>query len=277
MTFLKLINEAENALKLKKLPKEVAFKILFYLSESIKNLNDFSILINDIPSNDFIKKYQNALKQYIDEDKPLAYIIHSSYFCGREFIVNDQVHSPRIETEILVDYLSQKFENYSLLSILDLCAGTGIIGLSLKANLNYLNVTLSDFSKKAIINIKENANKLNLKVEILESNLFQKIDKKFDVIVCNPPYIKENAILDASVIKYEPHLALFGGLDGLEFYRKILSEIKKYLNSKFLIAFEIGIGQSDQIKKIFNQYFDNRIEIIKDHQNIDRFFIIDNL
>ena len=238
------------------------------------------------------KKYLKLIGQRC-RHIPLDKIIGYTEFFSLKIPYNHNVLTPRNETELLADklikdikdaYKKNKFA--SNLNLLDLCTGSGCLGLSVAHNTN-VNVTLSDISKQAIKIAKFN-NKYNNKLRQLEkkspinpnfvlSDLFDNIECKFDIIVCNPPYIKTEDLnsLEIEVRDFDPILALDGGKDGLDFYRKIIKLAPEYLsceNGLGKIYFEIGVGQSQAIVKLLEKKFEN-IEVIKDYSGIDRFII----
>ena len=201
-------------------------------------------------------------------DEPMAYILGYKEFYGRNFIVNKDVLIPRPETEMLVELI--KVEDNA--KILDLCAGSGCIGLTLALECKNTKVTLSDISPKAVEIIKKNAENLGVEVNMVESDLFSGIEGKFDIIVSNPPYIRSETIetLETAVKDYEPRLALDGGEDGLKFYKKIIPCSKKYLSENGRIFFEMGFDEGEQVAKILkeNNFID--VRIYKDLANLDR-------
>ena len=207
---------------------------------------------------------------------PVQYITKSVNFYGLELYVNESVLIPRFETEELVEntvkLLNERFNNPK---VLDLCCGSGAIGLAIKDKINNSIVTMSDISPQALEVAKINKDKLNMDVEIIESDLFQNINDKYDCIISNPPYIKDNEEIEDIVKSNEPHLALYGGIDGLDYYEKILQNIKNYLNYKYLIAFEIGETQKEKVIEIANKYLNN-IDIIskQDLSGRDRMIFI---
>ena len=210
------------------------------------------------------------------ENIPVQYLTNSVNFYGLELYVDKNVLIPRFETEELVENTIKLLnENFVNPKILDLCCGSGAIALALKSKISNSNVTMSDISSDALSVAKKNKENLNLDVEVIESDLFQNINEKFDCIISNPPYIKENEEIEEIVKNNEPHLALYGGVDGLDYYRKILKNIKNYLNDKFLIAFEIGESQKDDIIRLINENLDN-VEIIskKDLSKRDRMIFV---
>ena len=198
-------------------------------------------------------------------------------FYGFDFYVDERVLIPRFETEELVfnvnNFINKYFANQACL--LDLCTGSGCIGLTLKKINSNLEVALSDVSKKALEVAKINADNLNVNVKIITSNLFTNVNTKFDVIVSNPPYVSKTDEIEEIVLKNEPNLALFANEDGLEYYRKILKDCENYLNSKYLIAFEIGNSQKDKVIELIHEYL-NDVKIIskRDLSGRDRMIFI---
>ncbi|UUD36808.1 protoporphyrinogen oxidase [Mycoplasmopsis californica] len=191
--------------------------------------------------------------------------------------INHEVLIPRYETEELVNlfYLNERAYIYNNgANILDLCAGSGCIGLSLKNNFQAsVNVTLSDVDKEAIAQINENAAALKLDVEVLSSDLFTDIKGKFDYIISNPPYISANEVLDSSVLDFEPHHALFAKDDGYYFYEQIFKHYKSFLKPGGKVYLEI----SPHIYKLIKKKNPNlNIEFFKDINEKWRFAIISN-
>ncbi|MDP3792066.1 MAG: peptide chain release factor N(5)-glutamine methyltransferase [Candidatus Omnitrophota bacterium] len=209
---------------------------------------------------------------------PLQYIIGKEKFFGLDFIVNEDVFIPRPETEILVNTVLDTINEYrpqvTGLRILDLCTGSGCIAISLTKNVTNCKILASDISDKALEIAKANAaiNGVSDNVVFLKSDLFESIDGKFDVIVTNPPYIARHEFktLQKEVLK-EPVVALDGGEDGLDFYRKIFNEAPKYLKTGGYCIMEIGYGQREAIKVIINKHDGfELIDVKEDQYNIDR-------
>ena len=207
------------------------------------------------------------------------YIVGNVDFYGNIINVDSRVLIPRFETELLVEkticYINNLFNRR--VSILDLGTGSGCIAITLKKEID-CDVVASDISLDAIDVARENA--INNKVDILfvNSDIFSNIEDKFDVIISNPPYISYDEEIDDMVKNNEPSLALYASNDGVYFYDKILSECAKYLNDRFLIAFEIGYTQGDRIIKLAYKYLseDVNVRVEKDYSNRDRFVFIWN-
>lgn len=206
--------------------------------------------------------------------KPLSYIIGNAEFFGREFEVDENVLIPRPETEILVEKVIEDVNGLSKnVKVLDLCTGSGAIGITIALETD-ASVTCSDVSEKAILVAAKNQDKLHSSCNIIQSDLFENITDKFDIIVSNPPYIKTADIqsLEVQVRDFEPMIALDGGESGLEFYEKIISLAPKYLNQNGKIYFEIGIDQSQMIVDMMKKDFE-QICVIRDYNKIDRVII----
>lgn len=207
---------------------------------------------------------------------PIQYLIGYVDFYGYKINVNEDVLIPRYETE----YLLEKVINISKqifsdkINILDIGTGSGAISIVLKNELNS-NVTACDISKKALNVAINNAKINNSSINFIKSDIFSNINDKFDIIISNPPYISSDEVIMDSVKKYEPNLALYAPKDGLYFYEEIIKDARKYLNDKFIIAFEIGWWQGNLIYDIAKRYFnDSVIRIEKDLTDRDRYLFI---
>lgn len=241
-----------------------------------KNPLELLIYLNEEVPEEKVNQYMKEIEA-IKDNKPLQYVIGNVNFYGEKFIINENVLIPRFETEELVENtinLAQKMFKDKI-EIIDLGCGSGVIGLSLKRMLKNSDVTLVDISDGALSVTKENAINQNLKVEIIKNDMLDGIKTKFDIIISNPPYIKNNEQIEEIVYNNEPHIALYGGEDGLYYYNKILSNVKKNLKDNYLIAFEIGHTQAEDIKHLANHYLnDPNIIVKKDMQERDRMIFI---
>lgn len=253
-------------------------KMLLSSYLDVNPLELLTILDKEVDS-DIEKLYKSSLEA-LKENKPIQYVIGNVNFYGLKFIVNKNVLIPRFETEELVEQVVEytKDLNKDKIKILDLGCGSGAIGLTLKSILKDSEVTLTDISKEALEVAKLNANNLNLDVTFIESDWFSNVKlEKYDIIVSNPPYIRTDEEIEEIVKNNEPSLALYGGADGLDCYRKILANIKPYLNNKFLIAFEIGESQEEEIYDIVNKYLkDVEITCKKDLYGRNRMIFVRN-
>lgn len=189
---------------------------------------------------------------------PLQHITHRQEFMKMDFFVDENVLIPRPDTEILVEEVIKIAQKYNSPRILDLCTGSGAIAISLKKFVPNADITAVDISEKALEIAQKNAKKLETKINFLKSDLFDKLDnKKFDIIVSNPPYIRKDEIKKLSEeVQKEPKIALDGGEDGLDFYRIITEQAINYLKTGSFLCFEIGYNQKNDV-----------IKIIEDDQN----------
>lgn len=204
---------------------------------------------------------------------PLQYIINKQNFYGLDLYVNESVLIPRYDTENIVDCIVKDFEGSKDISVLDLCTGSGCIAISLKKH-GFKKVFALDISDKALEVAKHNAYIHNADITFIKSDLYKELpnDIRFDLIVSNPPYIRTGEIekLDDEVKDFEPKLALDGGKDGLDFYKKILNLSKDFINKNGSLYFEIGYDQAKDVVDLAKKEGYYNIKIIKDLSGKDR-------
>lgn len=234
---------------------------------------------------EYLRKYlkdkdlDTALKE-LESGIPVQYIVGNTNFYGYDFKVNRNTLIPRFETELLVEktynYIKRYF-NKDKVKILDIGTGSGCIAITLNKLLDDSDVTGVDISSEALEVAKENNISNNANVKFIESDLFSNVNGRYDVIISNPPYISYDEEIMNIVWNNEPHLALYAPDNGLYFYDKIIKDSSKYLNDKFIMAFEIGYKQGEDIVKIVNKYYkDTNISVEKDYSGRDRFVFIWN-
>ena len=215
----------------------------------------------------FKKFFNRRLK-----NEPIAYIIEKCEFMGMNFLLNNHTLIPRPDTEILVEKAIEIINKNNFNNALDIGTGSGAIAISLAKYCN-INVTALDINDKAIEMAKKNANINKVKnIEFIQSDIFEKINNKYDIIVSNPPYIKTQDIktLEKNVKNYEPILALDGGKSGLIFYEKITNNAIKYLNKNGYLMFEIGYDQAEDVKNIMENNNFYNTTVLKDLSGLDR-------
>lgn len=219
--------------------------------------------------------------EYIGERSrhvPLQQLTGEAYFYGMKFYVNEDVLIPRQDTEVLVEEvlkLSRTVfpeEKRKHLNILDVCTGSGCILLSLLSNLENAVGTGVDLSEKALNVARINGRNLGIQAEWIHSNLFDKVQGKYDMIVSNPPYIKTSVIgeLMDEVKYHEPKMALDGREDGLYFYRAMIREAEEYLNQGGILAFEIGYDQGESVSRLMREQGYSQVQVIQDLAGLDR-------
>lgn len=206
--------------------------------------------------------------------RPLVYQLGCVSFYGLDLSIDERVLIPRLESELLVERALIKIKNGL---VLDLCAGSGCLGLAIQKERPECRVVLSDISTGAVSLIRENAIANGLDVEVVQGDLLESVSGRiFDHVICNPPYISEEVYegLQSSVKDYEPKIALVGGKTGLEFYEKLAKQLPKHMQSKGWAFFEIGYDQGPLMCEIFSG--DDWIcgQVNKDYAGHDRFFSV---
>ena len=251
MTIKELINKAKKVLIENKI--EDANILARRLLEHILNQNKQYLIINqdNQVTKDHEEKYINMLQEIVN-GKPIQYITNNQEFMKLNFYVDENVLIPQPDTEILVEevieiYNKKEEEN---VKILDICTGSGAIGISVANYCKNAKIVETDISKKALEIAQLNCKRNNLedKIKFIQSDMFENIKEKFDIIVSNPPYIKTQVIkqLDKQV-QEEPFIALDGGEDGLKFYKVLIDYSHKFLNENGYLCIEIGYDQKEEV------------------------------
>lgn len=235
----------------------------------VLNIDKVTLLTSreEITNDDFLR-YENYLIRR-EKHEPVAYILGYIYFMDLKFFVNPSVLIPRGDTEILVYKALELINKYKFKAHLDMCCGSGCIPISLTVDTN-INSTGIDISRNALDIFQKNIlfHKLEDKIQYIESDLFSNINmnNKYDIITSNPPYITGTEMIDLmdDVKNFEPHLALYGGNDGLDFYRNITSTAYTLLNNGGYLIYEIGYNQGEYVKDILMENNFTDIEILND-------------
>ena len=252
------------------------------LLADLLNKNPLELLncLEETITEDIVDLYKKEVLA-LEEGRPLQYVIGSVNFFGNRYYIDQRVLIPRFETEELVEntikYVKDNFKEP--IDIVDLGCGSGVIGLTLEKKISTNSVDLIDISKEALEVTKINCDNLDSNANLIENNFLDNIDKKYDLIISNPPYISTNEEIEEIVKDNEPSIALYAGEEGLDCYRKILSQVKNNMKDKCLIAFEIGCNQGEEITKLVNEYLnDVKVEIKKDLSDRDRMlFVLKNI
>lgn len=247
------------------------------LLSTILNINslELNLHLEDKVDEEKKNKFYDAIDR-LNNGEPLQYILSNANFYGYDYYVNKNVLIPRFETEELVYQTLEYLKNIKPnAKVLDLCTGSGCIGLTLKQELNTLDVTMSDISREALGVTKINKDKYNVNCRIIESDLFEHITGKFDCIISNPPYISRDEEVMELVKNNEPALALYADNNGLAIYERIFKEAKHYLNESYLLALELNSNKSRKIYNLAEKYFPgNKLIIKKDNYGRDRMLFI---
>ena len=253
-------------------PENDAALLLSHLAG--KPVLELRLDVNTEPDPDVLSAYgeltENRLKRI-----PLQYLLEEAPFYGRIFKVDPRVLIPRQETALLCEWALNILSDIPSPHVLDLCCGSGCIGLTVKAELPDADVTLSDISSDALNVTAVNAVRLSLDVSIRQSDLFQDLSgSRFDMIISNPPYIPSSDCdtLQPEVMK-EPRLALDGGKDGCDLYRRIIREAGSVLVPGGMLMMEMGVHESDILSDMLSNHGYTGIQIRKDYAGIDRMIL----
>lgn len=227
------------------------------------------------------KKKFEAMAERLMKHEPVSYVLGNRHFYGLCFEVNENVLIPRQDTEHLVEaaleFIRKRAEETGQkVRILDLCTGSGCIGITVKYYMDREGIpgeiVCSDISEEALRVAEKNAVNNGIKAEFLQSDLFAGVEGSFDLILSNPPYIPKVQMeeLDAKVSEYEPHLALYGGVDGLDFYRRIVSDSGDFIKNGGALYMEIGFDQGESVPALLIDKGFVNIEVLKDYSGHDR-------
>ncbi|MBR6072247.1 MAG: peptide chain release factor N(5)-glutamine methyltransferase [Acholeplasmatales bacterium] len=277
MTYQKFIREKEK--QAVECDKEESAVVLLLEHVTGFETNKLYLQMNEEIPEDIVEKFNKIFEAYLYDNKPIQYLIGYCNFYGYDFIVNENVLIPRYETEELVENILYRYDEHfsgQKVNVCDLATGSGCIAISLAKEEPNMTLVATDISKEAIKVAKENNEKLGANVKFLIGDMLEPLKgKKFDIFVSNPPYIPEDEEVMSLVKDNEPNIALFGGNDGMKFYRIILSGVKPYLNKKAMLAFEHGYDKKEEMIKLAKEYFPtSKVEVIKDLEGKDRMTFI---
>ena len=255
---------------------------LFYLLE-LSNKEAHNLYMEyeeEIPAEIQIA-FEAGIKRLV-AGEPLGHVLGFEWFYGYRFHVNDQVLIPRPETEELVANVLAGYDEYFSMeegvTAVDIGTGSGAIAISLKKEEPNIHMIATDISESAVMVAKENAQENDAVVPFCVGDMLSPLIErkvKVDILISNPPYIPSEEEMEDSVVNYEPHVALFGGEDGLKFYRIIFEQAPKILKDKAMMAFEMGYQQGEALSKEASAYFpDAKVEVLKDINGKDRMLFI---
>ena len=251
--------------------EQEAKKEVKMLLEHFCNYSEKDEILGHKLTEEQLKTVQDKVEARIKDRTPIQYLIGEAYFMGKYYKVTPDVLIPRDETELLVTKAIEIINENSLENVLDIGTGSGCIACTIAERTDAVVLGV-DISSDALRIALDNVTKLgiNNRAVFRKSDLFSKIrdNETFDMIVSNPPYIPIGTELEPEV-KHEPKVALFAEENGLQLYRKIVSEAPKYLNRGGWLIFELGIGEAENVKTFMSEYFEN-VNVIKDLAGIDR-------
>lgn len=246
-----------------------------------KDINLYMSMEEDVPE-ELATDYLEAIHQ-MELGKPLSYILGYECFYGYDFNVNEDVLIPRPETEELVGLVlgmfDDKFSDCEHVQVFDVATGSGAIGITLNLEERKMNVVASDISMEALVVAKGNNEKLGANVNFICGSMLDPFidrDLHCDILVCNPPYIPSDENMEHSVVDYEPHVALFGGNDGLKFYKDVFEKAHLVCKETAFMAFEMGYQQGQALSDLARTYFEEaKITVHKDMSGKDRMLTVE--
>ena len=234
--------------------EDAILKVQILLQHSLGVSHEYlTIHYEDKIEKHVLRELQLYIHQLIN-GRPIQYIVNAQNFYGYHFYVDENVLIPQPDTEILVEEvigIGQKKDKS--LKILDICTGSGAIAISIRKNLA-CTMYASDISESALEVARKNAVMNHAEISLMASDMFEKVDGKFDIIVSNPPYIETSTLENLSEeVKNEPRIALDGGEDGLTFYRILIDEAREHLEKDGMLAVEIGFNQKEKVMRMFEE------------------------
>ena len=259
---------------------EISDNEIFLLIEKVNNYQNYTNLVLNFDKNLANLNYFNELKERLFNGEPIQYILNSAPFVDLDIYVDNRVLIPRVETEELVTktrYFIEKLElEHKVIG--DMCTGSGCIALFMKNSFKDSSVFASDISKDALEVANKNAKDLELDIIFLKgdkSKPFVNQNIKFDIFISNPPYVQNKNDIEEKVKKNEPMNAIYSE-DGVAFYRDVFQNYKKFMNNKFMMAFEINYDQEHQLTELVEEYFpgDEKYMFLKDIYGLTRFLFI---
>ena len=277
-TYNQLIHQYKRIFVEKGLSPELVKAFLFELCND-HQVNLYLNIDHEVDK-EIMKEFSKGIVRLMNNE-PMNYVLGYSYFYGYRMIVNQDVLIPRPETEELVGLILSQYDAFfagKRINVCDVGTGSGAIAIALKKEEKNLQVYASDISDKALDTAKENARINDCDITFLSGSMLEPyIEKgiKVSILVSNPPYIKTVEKIESSVYDFEPHVALFGGEDGLKFYREIFEHANEILEENALAFFEMGYDQKEALSNLAHSYFPNaEVNVFKDINGKDRMLMI---
>lgn len=281
-TYNQRIRSARKSLAEKGLPEETAGLFMTELSQLSRT--DLYLHYDEEMPDDLLEQYDRGMERILKEE-PMQYVLGFAWFYGYRFRVNENVLIPRPETEelaanILIE-MDEHFSDLEEIAAVDIGTGSGALAITVALEEPKVKMIATDISEKALEVAANNAFELGASVKFIAGDMLQPLIEKgikVDFLICNPPYIPKAEKLENSVKDYEPHVALFGGEDGLKFYREVFAGAKMVLKERSIMAFEIGYNQKEALLALVGESFQNaQAEVLKDINGKDRMLIIRQL
>ncbi len=278
-TFAKTIKQYERECEKQDIPTETVLAYLVELTQ--RDRYDLFMHIDDEIPDDLASEFHAGMDRILHQE-PMAHVLGYSWFYGYKMIVNEDVLIPRSETEELcaqiLARIDEYFSNQATIECADVGTGSGAIAITVAKEEKKVRMHATDISEEALVTARKNAENNEVSVEFKAGDMLQPLidgGLKLDVLISNPPYIPQDEKMETSVVDFEPHVALFGGQDGLKFYRMIFKDCRKVLKDKAFMAFEMGWDQRKRMSQLVEEMLpEARYEIIKDMNGKDRMLFV---
>lgn len=279
MTFEQEVRKYEKLCDQNDVPRETVMAYLVELSQQ-ERYNLYANFREEMPE-DLRNSFEAGMARILKQE-PMAHVLGYSWFYGYKFIVNEDVLIPRPETEELcaniLARMDQYFSKNETIYCVDVGTGSGAIAITLCKEEPHVHMMATDISQEALVTARKNAQMNEADVQFMAGDMLQPLIEKnirLDVLVCNPPYIPQEEKMEKSVVDFEPHVALFGGEDGLKFYREIFADCQKVLKDKAFMAFEMGWDQRERMSQLVEKTLPGwKYEILKDMNGKDRMLFV---
>lgn len=278
-TFDQAVRKYEKLCEERNIPAQTVMAYLVELSR-MERYALYASFKEEMPEE--LEKTFDAGMERILQDEPMEHVLGYTWFYGYRFIVNEDVLIPRVETEELCANVLARMDEYFAdnkeISAADVGTGSGAIAITLCKEEPKVNMIATDISEEALVTARRNAELNEADVSFVAGDMLKPLIErgvKLDVLVSNPPYIPSEEKMEKSVVDFEPHVALFGGEDGLKFYREIFRDCRAVLKEKAFMAFEMGYDQRDRMSKLVEEMLPGwEYEILKDINNKDRMLFV---
>ncbi|MBR2770175.1 MAG: peptide chain release factor N(5)-glutamine methyltransferase [Solobacterium sp.] len=278
MTFREAVKQYEKKCEACGIPAET---VLAYLVE-LTNQERYNLYLHyeeEMPE-EMLEAFSSGMGRILNQE-PMAHVLGYSWFYGYKFIVNREVLIPRPETEELCAGILARIDRFfpeGAVHCVDVGTGSGAIAITVALEEPRVCMDATDISETALVTARQNAENNGANITFLSGDMLRPLEesgKKYDVLISNPPYIPKEEVMEASVVDFEPHVALFGGEDGLKFYRMIFSECRNVLKERAFMAFEMGWNQREAMSRLVRETLpEAEFEIVKDMNGKDRMLFV---
>ena len=277
--FSKAVRQYERLCEENDIPAETVMAYLVELSQR-ERYNLYANFEEEMPK-DLEKEFDEGMARILKQE-PMAHVLGYSWFYGYKMIVNGDVLIPRVETEELcaqiLARMDQYFPDYETIECDDIGTGSGAIAIAVSMEEPKVIMHATDISEEALATARKNAEINGADIDFTAGDMLEPVivqGRKLDVLISNPPYIPADEQMEVSVVDYEPHVALFGGSDGLFFYRKIFADCRKVLKDRAFMAFEMGWDQRERMSRLVEEMIPGaKYEIVRDMNGKDRMLFV---